>query len=68
MIGYQAYDYAGSWLTFTDNQANVYHGVRTGINTDSALTWYLQNGASASKINLGERTLICCRIWEEFSD
>ncbi|KAJ2930548.1 hypothetical protein H1R20_g6536, partial [Candolleomyces eurysporus] len=48
-----AYDYAGSWLTWADNQANVYHGVRTGINTDSALTWYLQNGATASKINLG---------------
>ncbi|RXW11215.1 hypothetical protein EST38_g14640 [Candolleomyces aberdarensis] len=48
-----AYDYAGPWLTWADNQANVYHGVRTGINTDSALTWYLQNGATASKINLG---------------
>ncbi|KAG6865810.1 hypothetical protein C0991_011615 [Blastosporella zonata] len=48
-----AYDYAGSWLTFSDNQANLYGGARTGFNTDSAVKWYLAQGATASKITLG---------------
>ncbi|KAF6760385.1 glycoside hydrolase family 18 protein [Ephemerocybe angulata] len=48
-----AYDYAGSWLTYVDNQANVYGGARTGFSTDVALTYYLNHGASANKINLG---------------
>ncbi|KAH0579107.1 hypothetical protein H2248_003260 [Termitomyces sp. 'cryptogamus'] len=48
-----AYDYAGSWLNFTDNQANLYGGTRTGFNTDSAVEWYLAQGATSSKINLG---------------
>ncbi|TEB25052.1 hypothetical protein FA13DRAFT_1260153 [Coprinellus micaceus] len=48
-----AYDYAGSWLNYVDNQANVYGGARTGFSTDAALTYYLNNGASASKINIG---------------
>ncbi|KAG6828944.1 hypothetical protein H0H92_006232 [Tricholoma furcatifolium] len=48
-----AYDYAGSWLTYADNQANLYGGQRTGINTDNAIKWYLAQGASASKINMG---------------
>ncbi|TFK37028.1 glycoside hydrolase family 18 protein [Crucibulum laeve] len=48
-----AYDYAGSWLTYADNQANLYGGVRTGVNTDSAVKYYLSAGATASKINLG---------------
>ncbi|KAF5381774.1 hypothetical protein D9615_005490 [Tricholomella constricta] len=48
-----AYDYAGSWLTFADNQANLYGGSRTGFNTDNAVKWYLANGATASKITLG---------------
>ncbi|KAF9465417.1 glycosyl hydrolases family 18-domain-containing protein [Collybia nuda] len=48
-----AYDYAGSWLTFADNQANLYGGVRTGVSTDAAVQWYISNGASAGKINLG---------------
>jgi len=48
-----AYDYAGSWLTYADNQANLYGGSRTGFNTDSAVKWYLANGATASKITLG---------------
>lgn len=49
----KAYDYAGSWLNYVDNQANVYGGARTGFSTDAALTYYLNNGASASKINIG---------------
>ncbi|KAG6873710.1 hypothetical protein C0995_012174 [Termitomyces sp. Mi166 len=48
-----AYDYAGSWLNFTDNQANLYGGARTGFNTDNAVKWYLAQGATSSKINLG---------------
>ncbi|KAF8066810.1 glycosyl hydrolases family 18-domain-containing protein [Lyophyllum atratum] len=48
-----AYDYAGSWLTYADNQANLYGGSRTGFNTDSAVKYYLANGATASKITLG---------------
>ncbi|KAH8110970.1 glycoside hydrolase family 18 and carbohydrate-binding module family 5 protein [Phellopilus nigrolimitatus] len=48
-----AYDYAGSWLNFTDNQANLYDGQRTNVSTDKAVTWYLENGATAGKINMG---------------
>ncbi|KXN88676.1 Chitinase 1 [Leucoagaricus sp. SymC.cos] len=48
-----AYDYAGSWLTWADNQANLYGGARTGVNTDDAVKHYLSAGATASKINLG---------------
>ncbi|KDQ52897.1 carbohydrate-binding module family 5 protein [Jaapia argillacea MUCL 33604] len=48
-----AYDYAGSWLTWADNDANVYGGTRTNVSTDSAIKWYLANGATASKINMG---------------
>ncbi|KAG5635932.1 hypothetical protein H0H81_009645, partial [Sphagnurus paluster] len=48
-----AYDYAGSWLNYADNQANLYGGARTGFNTDNAVQWYLANGATASKITLG---------------
>ncbi|GLB41081.1 putative glycosyl hydrolase 18 family protein [Lyophyllum shimeji] len=48
-----AYDYAGSWLTYADNQANLYGGARTGFNTDNAVKWYLANGATASKITMG---------------
>ncbi|KAI0047878.1 carbohydrate-binding module family 5 protein [Auriscalpium vulgare] len=48
-----AYDYAGSWLTFADNQANLYGGARTNVSTDAAVKWYLSQGATASKINMG---------------
>ena len=48
----QAYDYAGSWSTVSADQANVFGGV-TGFSTDAALSWYLSNGATASKIALG---------------
>ncbi|KIM43625.1 carbohydrate-binding module family 5 protein [Hebeloma cylindrosporum] len=48
-----AYDYAGSWLTFADNQANLYGGARTGFNTDSAVKFYQGAGATTSKIVMG---------------
>ncbi|KAH9173832.1 glycoside hydrolase family 18 protein [Lactarius sanguifluus] len=48
-----AYDYAGSWLTWADNQANLYGGARTNVSTDAAVQWYLSKGATASKINMG---------------
>ncbi|EAU86796.2 class V chitinase ChiB1 [Coprinopsis cinerea okayama7 len=47
-----AYDYAGSWLTWADNQANFYGGARTGYSTDAALKWYISQGATKSKINV----------------
>ena len=37
----------------TDNQANLYGGVRTNVSTDKAIKYYLANGATASKINMG---------------
>ncbi|KAF9259245.1 hypothetical protein L218DRAFT_670920 [Marasmius fiardii PR-910] len=48
-----AYDYAGSWLTYADNQANLYGGQRTGVSTDQAVSHYLSSGATASKITMG---------------
>ncbi|PAV18117.1 glycoside hydrolase family 18 [Pyrrhoderma noxium] len=48
-----AYDYAGSWLDFADNQANLYGGSRTGVSTDAAISFYLKSGATAGKINMG---------------
>ncbi|KAJ4477165.1 glycosyl hydrolases family 18-domain-containing protein [Lentinula aciculospora] len=48
-----SYDYAGSWLSWSDNQANLYDGQRTGINTDMAVKGYIAAGATADKINIG---------------
>ncbi|KAI0309232.1 glycoside hydrolase family 18 protein [Amylostereum chailletii] len=48
-----AYDYAGSWLNYTDNQANLYGGVRTGVSTDKAVQWYFSQGATPAKMNMG---------------
>ncbi|KAJ7058105.1 glycosyl hydrolases family 18-domain-containing protein [Mycena amicta] len=48
-----AYDYAGSWITFADNQANLYGGARTGFSTDAAVKHFLSAGATASKIIMG---------------
>ncbi|KAJ7182618.1 glycoside hydrolase superfamily [Mycena crocata] len=48
-----AYDYAGSWLTWADNQANLYGGARTGVNTDSAIKHFVSSGATANKITMG---------------
>ena len=33
--------------------ANLYGGVRTNVSTDKAIKWYIANGASAGKINMG---------------
>ncbi|KAJ6567739.1 glycosyl hydrolases family 18-domain-containing protein [Mycena vulgaris] len=48
-----AYDYAGSWLTFADNQANLFGGTRTGVSTDAAIKHFVSSGATASKITMG---------------
>ncbi|KAL0064529.1 Chitinase 4 [Marasmius tenuissimus] len=48
-----AYDYAGSWLTFADHQANLYGGERTNVSTDKAVAAYVAAGATASKITMG---------------
>ncbi|KIY65734.1 glycoside hydrolase family 18 protein [Cylindrobasidium torrendii FP15055 ss-10] len=48
-----AYDYAGSWSNFTDNQANVYGGAISGVSTDSAIKYYTESGATIGKINMG---------------
>jgi chitinase len=48
-----AYDYAGSWSTFADHQANLYGPSLSGYGTDAAINWYISKGASAAKINLG---------------
>ncbi|KAF9491053.1 glycoside hydrolase family 18 protein [Pleurotus eryngii] len=53
-----AYDYAGSWLSFADNQANLYGGTRTGVNTDDAVKFFTSHGATASKITMGEYSRI----------
>jgi hypothetical protein len=37
-----------------DNQANIYGGARTNVSTHVAIKWYLSQGATASKINMGE--------------
>ncbi|KAH8827572.1 glycosyl hydrolases family 18-domain-containing protein [Flagelloscypha sp. PMI_526] len=48
-----AYDFAGSWLTFADNQANLYGGARTNVSGDRAVQHYKSAGATASKITFG---------------
>ncbi|KAF8908087.1 glycoside hydrolase superfamily [Gymnopilus junonius] len=48
-----AYDYAGSWLNFSDNQDNLYGGARTGFSTDAAVKFYLGAGATPSKLVMG---------------
>ncbi|KIY70041.1 carbohydrate-binding module family 5 protein [Cylindrobasidium torrendii FP15055 ss-10] len=48
-----AYDYAGSWLTYADHQANLYGGERTGVSTDAAIKHYTSSGATKSKITMG---------------
>ncbi|KAG8221561.1 glycoside hydrolase superfamily [Butyriboletus roseoflavus] len=48
-----AYDYAGSWLTFADNQANLYGGSRTGVSTDAAVKHYISSGATPRKLAMG---------------
>ncbi|KAF7369007.1 hypothetical protein MVEN_00227400 [Mycena venus] len=48
-----SYDFSGSWLNYTDNQANLYGGARTGVSTDAAVKHYVSSGATASKIVMG---------------
>ncbi|KAF8551632.1 glycoside hydrolase family 18 protein [Imleria badia] len=48
-----AYDYAGSWLSFADNQSNLYGGSRTGVSTDAAVNYYISSGATPGKIIMG---------------
>ncbi|KAL5485080.1 CHT4_1 [Sanghuangporus weigelae] len=45
-----AYDYAGSWGTVADHQANVFGGA---INTNDAVQWYISRGVPRHKIILG---------------
>ncbi|KAJ7768373.1 glycoside hydrolase superfamily [Mycena metata] len=48
-----AYDYAGSWLTWSDNQANLYGGARTNVSTDGAVKHFVSAGATVGKIVMG---------------
>ncbi|KAF5366205.1 hypothetical protein D9758_005724 [Tetrapyrgos nigripes] len=48
-----AYDYAGSWLTFADNQANLFGGERTNVSTDAAVKHFTSAGATAGKMTMG---------------
>jgi chitinase len=52
-ILHRAYDYAGSWSAFTDNQANLYGPSLSGYGSDGAIAWYIAQGATPAKINLG---------------
>lgn len=52
-----SYPFLLSMCQQTDNQANVYGGVRTNVSTDAAVKWYLANGATAGKINMGNLRL-----------
>ncbi|EED82727.1 hypothetical protein POSPLDRAFT_58726 [Postia placenta Mad-698-R] len=48
-----AYDYAGSWLNYMGTSANLYDASLTNVSTDKAIKWYLGQGATPSKINMG---------------
>lgn len=48
-----AYDYAGSWSTTSDDQANLYGPTNSATDTDTAIKWYVANGATTSKIAMG---------------
>ncbi|KAJ7599302.1 glycoside hydrolase family 18 protein [Mycena floridula] len=58
-ISAAAYDYAGSWLTFSDNQSNLFGGARTGVSTDAAISYFTGAGATMSKITMGQSPDIC---------
>ncbi|KAG8736103.1 hypothetical protein FRC10_009701 [Ceratobasidium sp. 414] len=48
-----AYDYAGSWSTTSDDQANLYGPTNSQTDTDTSVKWYIANGATTSKIAMG---------------
>ncbi|CAE6496434.1 unnamed protein product, partial [Rhizoctonia solani] len=48
-----AYDYAGSWSTTSDDQANLYGPTNSDTETDSAIKYYIANGATTSKLVMG---------------
>ena len=49
-----AYDYAGSWSSVSDYLANLYRGnTKQGVDTDSTLKWYTNQGATKHKITMG---------------
>ena len=49
----QAYDYAGAWLDFTANQANVNPDGINSVSTAQALDHYFGTGATKDKMVLG---------------
>lgn len=53
-LSLQGYDYSGPWVSWTDNQANVYGGQRINVSSDAAIKYYVAHGATPSKITLGE--------------
>ncbi|KAH8694906.1 putative chitinase [Talaromyces proteolyticus] len=57
MWNLMAYDYSGSWDTIAGMDANIYNSTKyansTPFNTDQAISYYIGNGATANKINLG---------------
>jgi len=54
MWNLMAYDYAGSWSDVSDYMDNLYLGdTKQGVDTDSALKWYTENGASKHKTAMG---------------
>lgn len=49
-----AYDYAGSWSTVSDDQANLYSGSASGVDTQDSINWYVSKGADITKITMGQ--------------
>ncbi|OJT13445.1 Chitinase 1 [Trametes pubescens] len=43
----------GDSVPYQLTATNLYGGVRTNVSTDKAVKWYIANGASANKINMG---------------
>ncbi|KZP18465.1 glycoside hydrolase family 18 protein [Athelia psychrophila] len=47
------YDYSGSWIKWTDNQANIYGGARTATSGDMCVDHLTSEGATLDKIVMG---------------